>query len=225
MNYPGTILKRNSEGEAVAAVQAALGVQQTKYFGPTTEENVTKFQRGHGLTPDGQVGPKTWNALFAPALALTDLGAKALSLALRQVGVHEQPLGSNSSPLIDQWNQRAGEPEGSPWCAAFATSMIDDAAKALGVPNPVPLSGSSSALYRWARNAGRLVALPQPGDLALVIGGDTGHYHTLFCAGPPNGERFPTVEGNSNNDGSANGVEVAHRVPGRRLVTCHFVRL
>lgn len=226
MNYPGTILKHNSEGEAVKAVQEALGVQQTSYFGPTTEACVTKFQRGHGLTADGQVGPLTWAALFAPVFAVSSVARQALAEALSHVGAHEQPLGSNRGPQVDEWNRRAGVPLGSSWCAAFACSMYDDAAKKLGVSRPVlMMTGSSSALYRWAKANGKLVARPEPGDIALVIGGETGHYHTVLVERViPNAERFATVEGNSNNDGSANGVEVAHRVNGRRLSSCHFVR-
>ncbi len=33
-------------------------------FGRTTENSVIRFQRNFGLTPDGVVGPTTWNALF-----------------------------------------------------------------------------------------------------------------------------------------------------------------
>lgn len=33
-------------------------------FGRTTENSVIRFQRNFGLTPDGAVGPTTWNALF-----------------------------------------------------------------------------------------------------------------------------------------------------------------
>lgn len=33
-------------------------------FGRTTENSVIRFQRNFGLTPDGVVGPTTWNVLF-----------------------------------------------------------------------------------------------------------------------------------------------------------------
>lgn len=224
--YPGTILKQGSSGDAVALIQKVLGVQQTGTYGPTTEANVSKFQRARELQVDGQVGPLTWAALFAPSAApTTDLGATALVLALTHVGQHEQPLGSNRGPQVSEWLKRTGGEPGNPWCASFACCMIEDAAKQLGIPNPVPMTASSSALYRWAKGANRLVARPEPGDLALVIGGETGHYHTVICAGVPSGDRVQTIEGNSNMDGSANGVEVAHRAPGRRLSSCDFVRI
>ena len=33
-------------------------------FGRTTENSVIRFQRNFGLTPDGVVGPSTWDSLF-----------------------------------------------------------------------------------------------------------------------------------------------------------------
>ncbi|MDP4086525.1 MAG: peptidoglycan-binding domain-containing protein [Bacillota bacterium] len=33
-------------------------------FGPTTEAKVKAYQKHHGLTPDGIVGPKTWTVMF-----------------------------------------------------------------------------------------------------------------------------------------------------------------
>ena len=224
MEYPGVILKRGSTGEAVKAVQSRLGVQATGFFGPVTEEAVTAFQRSRRLEPDGEVGRNTWRALFAPE-PVFDLGVSALAEAKARVGVHEQPLGSNRGPEVDRYLAAVGLPPGNFWCAAFVYFCVAEAARKAGKPNPLLKTGSCSSLYRWARSNNRLTPRPEPGDIFLCIGGSTGHYHTGFVAGPINEERFPTVEGNSNDDGSANGVEVAFRARGRRLASCHYVRL
>lgn len=66
-------LRKGDKGEAVKALQRALvglGYDLSKYgadgeFGDETLAVVKKFQRNHGLSADGIVGPKTWAALDA----------------------------------------------------------------------------------------------------------------------------------------------------------------
>lgn len=110
------------------------------------------------------VGPLTWAALFAseppPGLA-----EAALREARARVGVRERPLGSNSGPEVDGYLARVGLEPGHPWCLAFVYYCVDEAAKRLGVPNPLLRTASCSRLYRWAREDGRLVPVPAPGDI------------------------------------------------------------
>jgi peptidoglycan hydrolase-like protein with peptidoglycan-binding domain len=50
----------------VELVQRKLGISGKKVdgvFGPMTEAAVRRFQRAHGMVPDGIVGPKTWQKL------------------------------------------------------------------------------------------------------------------------------------------------------------------
>lgn len=55
-------LKKGSKGPDVVALQRALGVLEPDGdFGPTTETWVKAFQAASDLTPDGVVGPKTWD--------------------------------------------------------------------------------------------------------------------------------------------------------------------
>ena len=58
-------LRRGAKGDLVKQIQARVGVIVEGNFGPKTEAGVRAFQRSHGLTPDGIVGPKTWEALDA----------------------------------------------------------------------------------------------------------------------------------------------------------------
>jgi hypothetical protein len=59
----GGLLRRGSSGTDVSAVQRALGVSPTGTFGSVTDRAVRAFQRSHGLTADGVVGPLTRAAL------------------------------------------------------------------------------------------------------------------------------------------------------------------
>ena len=56
-------LKRGAKGPRVAFVQKVLGQQVDRIFGTQTKRAVKRFQRRHGLTADGIVGPATWAAL------------------------------------------------------------------------------------------------------------------------------------------------------------------
>ncbi|HMJ33542.1 MAG TPA: transglycosylase family protein [Baekduia sp.] len=74
-----TTLAAGSSGSSVTALQAALGVSQTGRFGTATARAVRKFQRAHGLTVDGIVGPQTAAALGLPSAP--SAGATAASTA------------------------------------------------------------------------------------------------------------------------------------------------
>ena len=63
-----TILKKGSKGTEVRTLQSLLinrgyNLVVDGVFGGITEEVVKEFQKKNRLTPDGIVGPKTWEAL------------------------------------------------------------------------------------------------------------------------------------------------------------------
>jgi murein DD-endopeptidase MepM/ murein hydrolase activator NlpD len=60
----GLPLMLGSQGDLVAQVQRALGVNADGVFGPQTDSAVRQYQGRSGLQVDGIVGPSTWSALF-----------------------------------------------------------------------------------------------------------------------------------------------------------------
>ena len=82
-------LSVGSSGNAVSALQAALGIKQTGSFSATTARAVRSFQRRNGLTVDGIVGPQTAGALglasrpvaSAPKAVAASRGAGSAMLA------------------------------------------------------------------------------------------------------------------------------------------------
>lgn len=72
---PTSVVSTGSKGADVVELQYLLNYISTFYptipsviqdgtFGTTTKDAVTAFQRTFGLTPDGVVGPATWNRLY-----------------------------------------------------------------------------------------------------------------------------------------------------------------
>jgi hypothetical protein len=72
-------LSAGSSGDGVSALQAALGVKRTGRFSAATARAVRSFQRKHGLTVDGIVGPQTARAL---GLASGAVGPKAVAASV-----------------------------------------------------------------------------------------------------------------------------------------------
>ena len=84
-SYPGTPLRRGSQGPNVVRIQVILNRIGQNYpaipripavdgiFGEQTERAVTAFQRIFNLSPDGIVGKATWYQLVRTYVGVTDL--------------------------------------------------------------------------------------------------------------------------------------------------------
>lgn len=65
--WPGKLLVVGSHNDAVGRMQKKLGFtghDVDNVFGKMTKAKVLSFQKAHKLTADGEVGSKTWGALF-----------------------------------------------------------------------------------------------------------------------------------------------------------------
>jgi hypothetical protein len=126
-----------------------------------------------------------------------------LSWAASQVRVKENPLGSNKQPYA----ALAGHANGQPWCATFLVA----AWKKNGVPLvPGTNTAFTPSMQKAFKNAGRLHDAPRPGDVGHVFypnldGGRIGH---VFFVERVEGDYVATIEGNTNLDGSRQGIGV-----------------
>jgi len=215
-----------SKGAKVAELQdrlKALGFDAgptTGQFDGVTLAAVRQFQASHTdatgkpLDDDGRVGPLTWDALLAhetpegadddrPGGDIPREGTKRRAIlfaAHAELGVVEEPWGSNGGSRVDVYTQRWRVP----WCALFVSWVIGTALHRKAFPPHTRLA-SVAKIRAWAFEHGHLRERwcspePRPGDVFLIMqpggaGVDTGRGHCGFVyAVEP--EYIATIEGN-----------------------------
>ncbi len=147
-------------------------------------------------------------------LSRSELGSCLVHLALRYNGVREQPLGSNSGPLVRHFQAATTlartQPTGWPWCAAFDAFIMQELWRELGIqlPNPWPATASCDELLYWARKQGILFNSPEAFDFFLAMKSAGDATHTGLVMDVQSDSDIETIEGNTNNDGSREGIGV-----------------
>lgn len=174
--------------------------------GADTYAAVKAFQVARGLTADGVLRWETLHALFPDFPWSTGLAELAMQIACFQVGVREEN-GANSGLMVHVYQRAVGIPSGSSYCMAFDVWCYDQASDALGIPNPLVRTGS--VLDQLRRTTCKVIPAseytdPQPGDIGIIDLGDD-HGHTFLVISSAGDGQVNTVEGNTNDDGSANG--------------------
>lgn len=121
-------------------------------------------------------------------------GQTIVALAQQEVGVAEQPPGSNDAPRIAEYRQATAGAGVGPWCAYFTSFVSKQAGAPLGEAGQG--FGSVDALYAWAQRTGRAVqngpgVTPTAGDL-IVFDEHIGVVESVDADGTVH-----TIEGNS----------------------------
>jgi Domain of unknown function (DUF1906)/Putative peptidoglycan binding domain/CHAP domain len=239
--FRGTPLHRGEIGSPdVKVVQARLN--DLKFgplvvdgdFGEATQNAVLHFQArnsaadGRALSIDGQVDQATWAALFGPGAVFstaafdpnTPVRQLVIDIAASQIGVVEQPHGSNRGPEVDTFIRTTGlDPTtGSfPWCVCFLYWVFDQAAKIKRTDNPLPKTAGVISLWNLGRRSEAEVIRKseasaqtvKPGMIfALDLGGGKGHAGLVVEL---HGDHIVTIEGNTNPGGSSDGFGVFRR--------------
>ena len=241
--FPGRIVKvGDPDRKIVKAIQHRLNevgcglIKETGVFdNEKTKKAVKLFQArfpdasGLPLRIDGEVGPLTWGAMFGAvsvpsnSRASTPLLKAAIEFAVTQIGVRENPLGSNRGREVDQYLRAVGlNPVGHSfaWCVAFTHFCYLKAAESLGSDNPHirtagvldhwNKAGNTPGVLRITKT--KAVADPglvKPGSLFIIdLGGGLGHSGMVIET--ING-RLITIEGNTAINGSREGIGVFRR--------------
>lgn len=112
--------------------------------------------------------------------------------ALLDVGLVEEPPGSNRSPTIDAYLTAVGSPLGSPWCAAALAAWCRDC----GMRVPDALAGECEAWHEMGKARSMLTDEPAPGRIVLYdfTGAKVADHCGLVVR---DGPLILTVEGNT----------------------------
>ena len=127
----------------------------------------------------------------APA---SSAGQAIVNLVRNEIGVAEQPPGSNDSPRIAQFRQATAGSGVGPWCAYFTSWAAREAGVPLGDNGQG--FGRVDDVYAWAQKSGKAIpngegVKPEPGDL-IVWDEHIGVVESVGADGTIN-----TIEGNS----------------------------
>ncbi len=241
MKYPGRLIEKGeADAKVVKAIQKRLqelGIGQlegTGVFGAKTEQAVKLFQsrftdsQGNPLTIDGKVGSITWEALFGPEKvpvvdAPKSKGLEAvLEFARQEIGSMEVPPGSNWGPKVQAYLGSVGIDFPASWCAALVYWCFAKATVGLGKTNPCYKTGG--VLEHWNKTRGNKIlaadavsnpGLIKPGQIFIMsFGGGLGHTGFVEAV---NGGFITTIEGNTNDGGSREGIGVFRRT--RKIAT------
>lgn len=141
------------------------------------------------------------------------LQQKALEIAITQLGEQEKPLGSNWGEPVKTYLKSVGITFPASWCMALMYWCFNEAAKQLGVPNPLIRTGGVLAHWNKADKKYRVIGDPQPGDIFIM---DFGHGlgHTGIVERVEK-DVVHTIDGNTNDSGSREGVEVCRKIRNR----------
>ncbi|MBX2881478.1 MAG: peptidoglycan-binding protein [Granulosicoccus sp.] len=238
---PKKVVKSGARGMAVQRIQEWLQYHDFSTaidadFGPATATRVREFQSVHGLKTTGTVNRDTWRLLVEPMLSSLkeptinhdDTAVSTVSLVAAQ-HLAQTPIeigGPNRGPWVRLY---CGGNDGDEWawCAGFVTLIVQQAY--FYRSEKVPFSGSVSCdtIAAQARSAGLFVSGKSiyKGDVSwddfggmsifLLRRTDTDWVHTGFATGANKSSGnlvFETVEGNTNNNGSREGIKATSRI-------------
>lgn len=235
MKYPNRVIQKGEADKTIVkAIQAQLlklncgPIEVDGDFGGQTFSSVKLFQsrntdiQGIPLVVDGKIGSITWQILFKETdvhqtdVAPNDLFTEVIRIANTQLGVREDPPNSNRGKDVAKYLKSVGLDANSghySWCMAFVYWCFKEAFDKLGKPNPLVKTGG--VLRQWNETKSKKIkkadainnpSLVKPGFVFIRNhGGGKGHTGIVVAV---NGGYIETIEGNSNNNGSREGVGV-----------------
>ncbi len=129
---------------------------------------------------------------------------RCLLVAARECDIiHVRESGNNRGKRVEEYQNYTGVGPGSAWCACFVSWCMSQAGWS-------KFRHARVAEWKaWAKRTGRIIQRPKRGCLFLYLNPDgTGHIGFVTSN---LGLFFNSIEGNTNDEGSREGYEVARR--------------
>lgn len=220
-------------GDEVRKVQEWLCLRDFRVdidgaFGPVTGHALGLFQESQGLKADGVAGPLTFAALVLPMrLALAPVSVSGLSLGqmlslVAKAHLSARPAeagGDNAGPWVRLY-MRGHQGSEYRWCAGFVSFCLAQACELLGRPMPIVGSFGCDELVGQAKRAKCFVSNAGSKAPGLEVGSffverrrreAIDYIHVGIVVEVTSKGVYRTIEGNTNDEGSANGHEVCAR--------------
>lgn len=129
---------------------------------------------------------------------------RALLVAARECDILKvREHGNNAGADVEKYLRYVGLGKGYAWCAAFVSWCLSEADWSKF------RSARVADFVAWAKRTGRIIKKPKRGCLFAYLNED-GSGHIGFVTSALLGV-FRTIEGNTNDEGSREGYEVARR--------------
>lgn len=143
---------------------------------------------------------------------MSALPSAIVAAATKEIGVEEVD-GTNCGPRVDQYKSATNLPphEPWPWCAAFVDFCVKEAMEATGTQETSsfkrPRTAGAWDLLNWSRKQDNSTQTKRPhngdiqaGDIVVFT-----FSHVGIATGAPVNGLVPTIEGNSDLQGSREG--------------------
>ena len=209
-----------------------LRVDIDDWFGNATAEAVKEFQAVKKLEVTGQVDISTWLALVSPmhrAFRPIPEGVDTIQNRLVQYMEqfcfeHPTEIHPNSGPWVRAF-MKGKEGEWAAWCNGVVSTALDHACASLGInmDNVMKWSWSCEETKKWAieqdtsatyytpKQLNEGEAVPERGDLFLVIRKSDDRARHIGVIEKVKDGVASCIEGNTNDEGSREGYELCKR--------------
>lgn len=181
--------EKTTPEEIIARMKALYDGSYGKQFTPKSilPDNGGPQLRGSDLSPAKALAPSSSKAEAAN-------GAEFMRLASLNLGKNEHTDRKSLSEFFAVGGAASLDPEKTAWCAAFVNAVLGS--------NGFKGTGSNAASS--FQDIGKAVSTPQPGDIVLIKGGDSGINHVGFFKGTNANGSVDVLGGNQGANGEVN---------------------